>query len=196
MIRVSNTQRGNGLLNHLGVYSWSYVSGTITDYEINYSVSVLFLSLKFHIFKPEYIYKKINKLQESKLKVLLVLIDVPNYNLSLQELFSTIPIVIILCKSFQECAYYIKGFDKATIRSIEGLRRRSSGVDIFLEAIPKLNKTDCTNLKNSFGSLREIFKADEQKLSKIPGMGQIKAKSLLKYFKIPFKKQHCGSSDP
>lgn len=188
MIRVSNTQTGNVLLNYISVSSWVYSSTTTSDYEINYTTSVLFLSLKFHAIKPDYIYQRINKMHLKNLNILIVLLDVPNFNIALRELFKNITITCIVCKTFQECAYYIKGFDKATNKSVEQIRKKSTGIDVFFESIFKINKTDCINLKKHFTNLQHVFRSNKKELSEIQGIGLTKSEIMLKYFKMPFKK--------
>lgn len=189
MIKVSQLQRGNGLLEFLGPATWHYDSAITADYEINQSVAVLFLSLKFHACKPEYIYKRINRLKEARVRLVMVLVDVPNYNLSLRELFSTVPLSIVLCRSHEECARYVRGFDLAERRSYDALRRGQAGVDSFLKAFPGINKTDCAGIRSSYGSVQKLLAAGAVGLAKIPGMGEAKAEGMAKYLKMPFKKR-------
>ena len=186
MIKVSQLQRGNNLLNYLNVAGWHYDSSITADYEINYSTSILFLSLKFHACKPEYIYKRINNLKSSKLRILMVLIDVPNYNPSLQELFNMIPMTIVLCKNHDECAKYLKGFDIATKRSLDVLRRKETSIDAFLEAFPRINSSNALKMKETYNSVQDLFKANEKDLGNVFGIGRSKAEGFLKYLKMPF----------
>ncbi len=187
MIYVSDTQRGNELLNYLSVSSWVYSSTILADYEINYTTSILFLSLKYFVAKPEYIYERISKIHPKQVNVLLILLDVPNFNLSLRELFKNTQMTCILCRSYQECSYYIKGFSKATNKSFEKIRKKNKGIDAFIESIAKINKTDCINLKTMFSNLQDIFKASKEELSKVPGLGTTKSEMIMKYFTMPFK---------
>lgn len=189
MIKVSTLQRGNNLLEYLGVSSWHYDGSCSADYEINFSTLVLFLSLKFHSAKPEYIHRRIAKLKEARLRVLIVLIDTPNYSTVMRELFRTIPIIVIPCKTYEECSRYIKGFDICTKRGSEVLRKKDSGVDTFLNSIPKVNKTDSTTLQKTFDSLLDVFKASEHDLENIVGIGKIKAKLIFQSFRKPFKNE-------
>lgn len=187
MIKVSLLQRGNKLLEYLGVSSWHYDGSCSADYEVNFSTFVLFLSLKFHSAKPEYIHKRIAKLKEAKLRVLLVLIDTPNYGTIMRELFRTIPIIVVPCRTYEECSRYIKGFDICTKRGSEVLRKKDTGVNTFLNSIPKINKTDSSTLQNTFNSLSDIIKAEEKDLENIVGIGKVKAKEIFESFRKPFK---------
>lgn len=188
MIKVSLLQRGNKLLEYLSSTTWHYDSSCSADYEINFSTLVLFLSLKFHSAKPEYIYKRIAKLKDAKLKILMVLIDTPNYNTTLQVLFRKVPITIVTCKNYDECAKYMKGFDFSTKRGTEVLRRKESGIDNFLQAFPRINKSDSVNIQRSFHTILDFIKADEKEISNIVGIGKNKAQQVQNYLKKPFKK--------
>lgn len=186
MIKVSRVQQGNPLLSYLNNTLWHYDSNTSADYEINGSTAILFLSLKFHACKPEYIYKRINKIKEFRLKIVLVLIDVPNYNISLRELFNMIPFAIITCRSYEECSRYLRGFDLASMRSAEALRRRETSVEQVLLSIPRVNKTDVSNIRKTCKTVQEVIHTPTIVLSRIPGIGPIKAQLIAEYFKMPF----------
>lgn len=188
MIKVAMLQRGNKLLEYLSTLSWGFDASCSADYEINFSTLALFLSLKFHSAKPEYIQKRLSKLRPAKLRVLIVLIDTPSYNTTLQELFRTISIPIVLCKSYEECAKYIKGFDICSKRSSDVLRRKDSTLENFLEAFPKINKTDAANLQKAYFSLQDLFKSQENKLSNVFGFGKAKSQTFFEILKTPFKK--------
>lgn len=189
MIKVAMLQRGNKVLEYLSSLSWSFDASCCGDYEINFSTLVLFLSLKFHAAKPEYIHKRISKLKPAKLRVLLILIDTPNYNSTLQELFKNVTIPIILCKSYEECGKYIKGFDICSKRSSEVLRRKDSTIETFLEAFPKVNKTDANTLQKTFSSVQDLFNSAESKLPKVFGFSKLKSESFVDILNKPFKNE-------
>jgi len=193
MIKVSDRQRGNGLLSHLNAATWAYDPQITADYEINYTTSVLFLSLKFHACKPEYIYKRINRLRRSALNVLMVLIDVPNYSLSLRELYNNVPLAMVLCRSNEECSLYLRGFDIAARRSTDVLRRKESGAFSFLGSFPNINTTDSRSIASCVGTVQDLFKLSENELAAIPGIGRIKAAGIAAYLKMPFKRPDTRS---
>ncbi|ELA42834.1 DNA repair protein rad10 [Vittaforma corneae ATCC 50505] len=188
MIKIALLQRGNKLIEYLNAASWHFDASCSADYEINFSTLILFLSLKFHSAKPEYIYKRIAKLKEAKLRILLILIDAPNFNTSLQELFRTVPIIIVLCRTYEECSKYIKGFDLCSKRGVEILRNKDSTVDTFLQTFNKVNKTDAATLKRKFSTLLELFNAGEKDLANAVGIGKVKAQQLKKYLDRSFKR--------
>lgn len=188
MIKVAPLQRGNKLIEYLSSTVWQFDSSCSADYEINFSTLILFLSLKFHSAKPEYIHKRLAKLKQAKLRVLMVLIDTPSFNTTLQELFRTIPITIILCKTYEECSKYIKGFDLCSKRGSEVLKKRESTVDAFLQSFSKINKTDSITLQRKYRTLKDLFDANEKDLSNVIGIGKIKAQQLKSYLFKSFKR--------
>lgn len=189
MIKIALQQRGNKLIEYLTASSWHFDAACSADYEINYSILVLFLSLKFHSAKPEYVHRRISKLKKAKLRVLLVLIDTPNFNTSLRELFRTISITIVLCRTYEECSRYIKGFDICLKRGLEVLRNKESTANTFLQTLYKVNKTDSAELQKKFSTLQDLFKSAEKDLEAISGIGKIKAQQLKAYLFKPFKRK-------
>lgn len=187
MIKVSNLQRGNKILDLLSNSTWSFDSNITSDYEIGNFTSILFLSLKFHVSKPEYIYKRIGRMRKTKLQVLIILLDVANFNTVLEEIFRTIRITIILCKNYDECCRYLKGFDLCSKRTSEVLRKKESSVDNFLEAFPKVNKSNSESIQSAFTNIQDFMRCDEKNLSNLFGIGKEKAKTLKTYFNKPFK---------
>lgn len=196
MIKVSDRQRGNGLLTYLNAAIWTYDSRITADYEINHTTSILFLSLKFHACKPEYVYKRVNKMRRSALNVLLVLIDMPNYNLLLRELYSSVPLAMVLCRSNEECSLYLRGFDVANRRSADVLRRRESGALSFLESFPSINKADSRSIVSAVDTLQDLIRLDEGSLADIPGIGRVKAAGIKACLKMPFKGQAAKDKAP
>lgn len=187
MIKVAAIQRGNKLIEYLGTTPWHYDASCSADYEINLSTYILFLSLKFHNAKPEYIHRRIAKLKDARIQVLIVLIDTPNFNTTLQELFRTVSITIVLCRTYEECAKYIRGFEICSKRSSDVLRRKESTINVFLQTLGKVNKTDSVNLQSHFSTLREILMASERELSSVQGIGRTKAEQLKNHLNKPFK---------
>ena len=187
MLRVSNTQRGNTLLSHLDGTSWTYDDAITADYEIHRDVSILFLSLKFHTCKPEYIIKRIRRLKETRLRIVLVLLDTSNYQLPLRELYGLDTVTIVPCRSFQECALYIKGFNVAGSRARPRERRPAQGE--FLACFPGVAGSDAEETLGKGVSLRELICSSREELAQGPGIGDKKAKLLAEYFSKPFSSE-------
>ena len=186
MIKIATVQRGNPVLGFLVNTKWQYSSNTTADYEINNKTAVLFLSLKFHACKPEYIFKRLNRLKEFRVTIVMIYIDVLNFELTLRELFSMLPYIIITCKSYEECARYLRGLDIASARPVEVLRCKETSIDQFLISIPKINKTDVINLRKSYHTLQDLFRSPEHVLSRASGIGPTKAHSIIETCKKKF----------
>ncbi|ADM12453.1 Ercc1-like DNA excision repair protein [Encephalitozoon intestinalis ATCC 50506] len=187
MIKVSPLQKGNNVLNYLSNASWHYDNSITPDYEINRSTALLFLSLRFHSCKPEYIHKRINKLKPYKVKVLLVHVDIPNYSKTIQELFDTTSLTMVLGFSIDECSRYIRGFDEAGKRSIEAIRRGSHDEEGFLTAFPKVNKSNAQQILKYNGTLLRFFGKSSEEMEKIPGLGKTKSEDIIKYLNMQFE---------
>lgn len=101
-VLVSTRQRGNPILNHIKLVPWEYAD-IPADYVVGSTTCALFLSLKYHRLHPEYIYSRIRLLAgKYNLRILLVMVDIPNHEDSLKELSKTSIInnlTLILCWS-------------------------------------------------------------------------------------------------
>lgn len=58
-----------------------------------------------------------------------------------------------------------------------------------LSSVKPVNKTDAMTLVKTFGTLENIIKASERRLSECPGFGATKAKKLYKALHEPFLKR-------
>ncbi|AFN83937.1 Ercc1-like DNA excision repair protein [Encephalitozoon romaleae SJ-2008] len=187
MIKVSPLQKGNSVLDYLSNATWHYDNSITPDYEVNGSVALLFLSLRFHSCKPEYIYKRINKLKPYKVRVLLVHVDVPNYSKMIRELFRTVSLTMVLGFSVEECSRYIQGFDAAGRRSIDIIRRGSRDEEGFLCSFPKVNKSDVQQILKDCGTLQKFFGKSSEEMERIQGLGKSKAEEIIKYLNMQFE---------
>ena len=83
------------------------------DYDINEKVSVLFLSLKYHMAYPLYIVSRLEelfRLRRHKNRILLVLSDTPDDHSTLNSLTISclkFEVTLLLCWSFEEAAQYL-----------------------------------------------------------------------------------------
>ncbi|EJW04985.1 DNA repair protein rad10 [Edhazardia aedis USNM 41457] len=192
MIKVNNKQRGNNLLDYLTKSVWFYEDTLVTDYQINDTTSVLFLSCRFHIAKPEYIHKRMRKLRNIKyeLKVILVLVDVKNYDSLLCELFNIANLnehTVIFCYSNEEAARYFSTFESIKNKSAEKLRpKNEDSVEQFLTSIKSVTKRDVGEIKKCCNNLKDLINMNAEKMECIEGVGQKKASILRKYFDMPF----------
>ncbi|AMD21510.1 HER232Wp [Eremothecium sinecaudum] len=118
-ILVSTTQTGNPLLRSLTNTNWRYVKTSATtkihyDYQVR-GRNVIFLSLKYHKLRPEYIDKKLQPLASSGGNILLCVVDIEDSENILKELtqmsmFSGF--TLLLAFSFEQAAKYLMFMNK------------------------------------------------------------------------------------
>ncbi|KAL1456553.1 hypothetical protein WDU94_001274 [Cyamophila willieti] len=86
-ILVNPRQKGNPLLKHIGKVPWEYDDKIVPDYVMGRTTCALFLSIKYHGLKPDYIADRIKALGKLyELRVLLVLVDSKDPHHSLKYL--------------------------------------------------------------------------------------------------------------
>jgi DNA excision repair protein ERCC-1 len=145
----------------------------------------LFLSLKYHRLHPEYVYSRIKPLAgKYLLRILLIIVDIPNHEESLKELSKTSIInnlTLILCWSAPEAAHYLELFKSCehsqptAIRTQQAQSYKDSLVE-FVTAPRSINKSDAASLISTFGSLQNAVNAQPEQISAVPGWGEKKVK--------------------
>lgn len=77
VIQVNPKQRGNPLLKSISSIPWEYNDQIIPDYVVGKSACVLFLSIRYHNLKPDYLHERLKEIGKNyELRVLLVHVDV------------------------------------------------------------------------------------------------------------------------
>lgn len=183
-ILVSTRQKGNPILNHIKLLPWEYAD-IPADYVIGSTTCALFLSLKYHRLHPEYIYTRIRLLGgKYNLRIILIMVDVPNHEDSLKELSKTSIInnlTLILCWSAPEAAHYLELFKSSenaqptAIRTQQPQSYKDSLVD-FVTVPRSVNKSDAASLISTFGSLQNAVNAQPDQISSVPGWGEKKVR--------------------
>lgn len=176
------------------------------------SCCALFLSLKYHVIHPDYVYERVAELQNKyQLKVLLVMIDHLVYEASLKEL--TLLAVrtnftLLLAWNYEEAAKHIENIRLNVDKPPDVIMGRGSGggggggeekegsklttnqgslVDA-LTSVKSINRTDAITLLATFDSLANIATASPDELTICPGISIIKARRLHSLFRKPFIK--------
>lgn len=194
-ILVSTRQQGNPILNHVKSLPWEY-SDIPCDYVLGATTCALFLSLKYHRLRPEYIYGRIRQLGSLyNLRILLTMVDIENHQQALQELSKTSMInnfTLILAWSAQEAGRYIelfKSYEHASPASIRARQAESwqESLTEFVTTPRNINKTDAASLISNFGTLRAAVNAEPEQLALIPGWGEKKVKSWCTTVREPFR---------
>ncbi|OJJ53049.1 hypothetical protein ASPSYDRAFT_94884 [Aspergillus sydowii CBS 593.65] len=204
-ILVSTRQKGNPILNHIKVLPWEYAD-IPADYVLGATTCAVFLSLKYHRLHPEYIYSRI-KLLAGKylLRVLLIIVDIPNHEESLKELSKTSVInnlTLVLCWSAPEAAHYLELFKSSehsqptAIRTQQAQSYKDSLVE-FVTAPRAINKSDAASLISTFGSLQNAINAQPEQISAVPGWGEKKVRQWCNTVREDFRVEKTkGASAP
>ncbi|KAJ5757902.1 uncharacterized protein N7511_006596 [Penicillium nucicola] len=181
-ILVSTRQKGNPILTHIKLLPWEYAD-IPADYVVGTTTCALFLSLKYHRLHPEYIYSRVKQLAgKYNLRLVLVMVDIPNHEDNLRELSKTSIInnlTLILCWSAPEAAHYLELFKSSenaqptAIRTQQAQSYKESLVE-FVTAPRSINKSDAASLISTFGSLQNAINAQPEQISAVPGWGEKK----------------------
>ncbi|OKL59247.1 hypothetical protein UA08_05734 [Talaromyces atroroseus] len=183
-IQVSTRQKGNPILNHVKLVPWEYAD-IQADYVLGTTTCALFLSLKYHRLRPEYIYARIRLIAgKYNLRILLVMVDIQSHEETLKELSKTSivnNVTLILCWSAPEAAHYLELFKSSehaqptAIRTQQAQSYRESVIE-FITAPRSVNKSDAASLMSTFGSLQTAINAQPEQISSVPGWGEKKVR--------------------
>lgn len=211
-VQVAQSQKGNPLLEcpSMKMTPWTFSGQILLDYYINATNQVLFLSLKYHKLRPEYIWRRITKLKggtsssdidvnDQALRVLLVVVDIDSPQDSLRSLLVICiknDLTLVIAWSFEEAGNYIAYLKlnemarSKVASSIQGVKKADYNSQILdtLTTVRAVNKTDVANLLANCKSFREIVLAstNEDGLKQIPGLGNRKVQNLNAVFSNPF----------
>ncbi|MBA0875014.1 hypothetical protein Goshw_025096 [Gossypium schwendimanii] len=201
-ILVSHRQKGNPLLKHIRNVRWAFAD-VACDYLLGQNTCALYLSLRYHLLHPDYLYYRIRELQKNfKLRVVLCHVDVEDVVKPLLEVTKTALLhdCTLLCGwSLEECGRYletIKVYENKPADLIQGQMDTDylSRLNHALTTVRRVNKTDVVTLGSTFGSLSSIMDASMEDLARCPGIGERKVKRLHDTFHEPFKR--IVSSNP
>lgn len=187
---------------------WTYNGQILSDYYINATLQVLFLSLKYHKLRPEYIWRRIEKLKggtatdtlvtDQALRVLLVVVDIDSPQETIRHLIGICvkqDISMVVAWSFEEAGNYIAYFKQNELAtsqiasSIQGIKKGDYNLNIVstLTTVRAVNKTDVANLLANCKSFKNVvLQALDERLGDIPGLGDRKVKNLKTVFSEPF----------
>ncbi|KAH1033104.1 hypothetical protein J1N35_045278 [Gossypium stocksii] len=201
-ILVSHRQKGNPLLKHIRNVRWAFAD-VACDYLLGPNSCALYLSLRYHLLHPDYLYYRIRELQKNfKLRVVLCHVDVEDVVKPLLEVTKTALLhdCTLLCGwSLEECGRYletIKVYENKPADLIRGQMDTDylSRLNHALTTVRRVNKTDVVTLGSTFGSLSSIMDASMEDLARCPGIGERKVRRLHDTFHEPFKR--IVSSNP
>lgn len=211
-VQVAQSQKGNPLLESplMKITPWSFNGQVLLDYYINATIQVLFLSLKYHKLRPEYVWRRIEKLKggtsstdvdinDEALRVLLVVVDIDSPQDALRSLLVIClknDLTLVIAWSFEEAGNYIAYLKlnemarSKVVSSIQGTKKGDYNSHIVetLTTVRAVNKTDVANLLANCKSFKQVVLAstNEDGLKHIPGLGDRKVQNLRAVFSNPF----------
>ncbi|KAL7029442.1 hypothetical protein ACKWTF_006246 [Chironomus riparius] len=197
-IQVHSNQKGNPLLKSITNVPWEYNDKIVPDYVVGKHACILFLSIKYHNLKPDYIHERLKQLGKNyELRILLVHIDVKECHNPLKHLTRIClltDMTLMLAWSYDEAGKIVENYKLYENVSAEKLMERQDDIDDHqkvvnaLTAIKSVNKTDAATILTNFGTLENLVKASESQLASCIGLGPKKAQQLIKLFNEPFLK--------
>ncbi|XP_035538985.1 DNA excision repair protein ERCC-1-like isoform X1 [Juglans regia] len=164
-ILVSHRQKGNPLLRHIRNVRWAFAD-VVCDYLLGQSSCALYLSLRYHLLHPDYLYFRIRELQKNfKLRIVLCHVDVEDAVKPLLEVTKTALLhdCTLLCAwSLEECGRYletIKIYENKPADIIQGQMDTDylSRLNHALTTVRHVNKTNVVTLGTTFGVCCLLF---------------------------------------
>jgi len=112
-IQVSRRQTNNPVLRCIRNVPWEYAE-IAADYQLGSQTCCLFLSLRYHLLKPKYIYTRMEALQRGfRLRVLLCMVDTEDNTKTLIDVHKVTVVngwTLILAWSPEEAARYLETY--------------------------------------------------------------------------------------
>ncbi|BDA42501.1 DNA excision repair protein ERCC-1 [Coccomyxa sp. Obi] len=195
-VLVSKRQEGNPVLKHIRNVRWQFAD-IVPDYQMGSNTCALFLSLRYHLLKPTYIYGRIKELQRAfRTRVLLCHVDVDDVVEPLGQVTKAALLnecILICAWSPEECARYLetyKAYESKPADAIQGRTEEDylSKLTAALTTVRGVNKTDVLTLGGAFKTAAGVMQANMQQLSALPGIGPTKVRRLHETFHEPFRK--------
>uniref|UniRef100_A0A2S2N6H8 DNA excision repair protein ERCC-1 n=1 Tax=Schizaphis graminum TaxID=13262 RepID=A0A2S2N6H8_SCHGA len=203
-VLVNNKQRGNPLLKSIVNVPWEYSDNILPDYVMGRTTCALFLSMRYHMLKPDYIYNRVKSLGKLyELRVLLLQIDVKEPHTALKQLTRmclVAELTLMLAWSSEEAGKLIETYKIFENKPPDLIMEKAEADDYSrvanaLTTIRAVNKTDAALLLSTFGSLENICNASQTALALCPGFAQHKATQLYNTLHKPFLKQKTNEED-
>lgn len=131
-IQVSRRQTNNPVIKNIRNVPWEYAE-IVPDYQMGSQTCCLYLSLRYHLLKPKYIYTRMEALQRGfRLRVLLCLVDAEDNTKTLIDIHKVTVVngwTLILAWSPEEAARYLETY-QVPLR--ERARERTRLYNIFI----------------------------------------------------------------
>ncbi|KAJ7528650.1 hypothetical protein O6H91_15G012300 [Diphasiastrum complanatum] len=195
-ILVSRRQQGNPILKHIRNVRWMF-GDIVPDYVLGQTSCALYLSLRYHLLHPDYLYFRIRELLKSfHLRIVLCHVDVEDVIKPLHEVTKTALLhdcSLVCAWSLEECARYLETIKMYEHKPADDIQERTdndylSRLSSVLKTVRHVNKTDVMTLGSTFGTLAAIMGSSMEELACCPGIGEKKVKRLYDAFHEPFRR--------
>lgn len=182
-------------MNHVNNVKWKITKAIIPDFVFSDLGCIYFLSVRYHLQKPEYIANRIKGIPSKYThRILLVLVDSDDHADALKELNIVCisnNMTLLLAWSNREAARYIETFKAYENKSPDIIRERpkESYKQIAVECLTTIryiSTTNANNLIKNYGTMKNILLTSPEQLSLIPGMGEKKIRRVIDVFNRPF----------
>jgi len=194
-LQVHPDQSQNPILNHLSETPYQLNADIGVDFAPSADVGILFISLKYHNYRPKYVEDKIASVPRSKYRVLVLLLSVDSEGPDLASRYLSIlctklDITFMVGFGQSECAQYITNFKRLEHKSVDWLRPKTDETNRLARVLGcarGVNSTDADTLIRHFGTLGAIATAKKEEIKNFHGIGNTKADRLIELFNTPFK---------
>lgn len=194
-VLVNHRQKGNPVLKFFRNVRWQFAD-ILPDYMLGQTTAALFLSLRYHLLKPEYIHGRMKSLRGGpfRVKALIVQVDTEDAVVPLSQVTKAAignEFTLFCGFSTAECARYmeiLKSYEKRPAESIQkdlGSDYTSRTASV-LTTVRGVNKTDAKTLVDEFETVGGVFEASLEELQGCAGIGPKKALRLYEAFHAPF----------
>lgn len=223
---VNPNQKGNPVLKYIRNVHWQFITGRegdamMPDYVLGASTSAVFLSLRYHLLKPEYIHTRMRNVRTwgktfgtIKNRVLIVQVDTEDTQTALAQVTKAAihnEFTLFCGFSAAECARYLETLKSYENKPAESIQKDlgsdyGSRVTSVLTTVRGVNKTDAKTLLSSPSlvadgessssniSLADVFRSSLKDLQKCPGIGPTKAKRFHEACHGPFFNTPVGDT--
>ncbi|SBS80839.1 ERCC1 nucleotide excision repair protein, putative [Plasmodium ovale] len=191
---ISPRQKLNPVLKKINRVRYKF-NNIVPDFLIGKNNACLFISMKYHRLRSNYLKARIETLSNKyNNRILLCLVDIENIENSLGEinqLAFCFNMTLILCWSNEECAKVLEDFkiyEKKIpyMKNSKPFSNHEDKIHELLKRIRCINSTDCATITNKFKKFTNIVKAKKHDLINCSGLGNKKIQALLSTFNDPF----------
>ena len=198
-ILVSPRQKGNPLLTLFRNVPWRFEDGITPDFILGASACALFVQVKYHLLKADYVEKRLRGIPRSgpgafKLRLLVVQRDVEENDgalLELTRLSLAHECTLLVASSLEDAARLIETVKVYEHKPAAVIQERLDESHVVraqeaLTTVRSVNKTDAITLLSAFPNVSAVLTASEADLAALPGLGDKKIKYLREVFNTPF----------